>query len=75
MMEVKSFCRTTARAFKPRLELAAYEKSLGNRVAGWWFIQGIARPEAPEIHQRSYGYIERATGQIAQCNCLVDGFA
>ncbi len=31
MMEMKAFCRLTARAFKPRLRLAAYAHKQGNR--------------------------------------------
>jgi tetratricopeptide (TPR) repeat protein len=33
MMETKAFCKRTARAFTPRMQLAEYERGLGNRKA------------------------------------------
>ena len=39
MMEIKSFCKMTARAFQPRLDLAAYERKLKNRKAEAQYLE------------------------------------
>ncbi|MEE2885897.1 MAG: tetratricopeptide repeat protein [Planctomycetota bacterium] len=39
MMEVKAFCERTARAFDPRVQLANYERELGNHKAAAAYLE------------------------------------
>lgn len=72
MMETKSFCKTTARAFKPRMELAAYEKKLGNRKSEAQFLEECVQidPFMRTLHDRlgdayiALGKLELARGEF-----------
>ncbi len=54
MMELKSFCKLTARAFAPRLRLAEYERELGNHEAEARFLSEAVQidPFMRELHER-----------------------
>jgi tetratricopeptide (TPR) repeat protein len=54
MMEMKAFCNLTARAFKPRLELAKFEREHGNRESEVRFLQEAIQidPFMREVHER-----------------------
>jgi tetratricopeptide (TPR) repeat protein len=54
MMELKAFCKLTARAFKPRLQLAKFEREQGSREAEARFLREAIQidPFMREVHER-----------------------
>ena len=54
MMEMKAFCKLTARAFKPRLQLAKFEAEQGNRESEARFLREAIQidPFMREVHER-----------------------
>ena len=53
MMEVKAFCKRTARAFQPRVELATYERERGNHKAAAAYLEEAIQidPFMRSLHQ------------------------
>jgi tetratricopeptide (TPR) repeat protein len=71
MMELKIFCSRTARAFAPRLQLAAYEQKQGNRKLEAEYLEQALRidPFMRELHLRladAYEAIDRPSDAIAE---------
>tara|TARA_R110002072_G_scaffold87129_6_gene196690 strand:+ start:9388 stop:12348 length:2961 start_codon:yes stop_codon:yes gene_type:complete len=66
-MEMKSYCRRTARAFTPRYTLAEFEKEAGNRRAELQYLIECNRidPFYREMHVRM-GEAYEALGQLPQ---------
>ncbi|MCA8956836.1 MAG: tetratricopeptide repeat protein, partial [Planctomycetes bacterium] len=54
MMEMKAFCKLTARAFRPRKQLAEYARGLGNRAEEARFLEECIQidPFMRSIHDR-----------------------
>jgi len=53
MMEMKAFCKRTARAFDPRVQLAAYERKNGNHKAAAGYLEEAIQidPFMRSLHQ------------------------
>lgn len=71
MMELKSFCSRTARAFSPRLKLADYEQVQGNRKLEAEYLEQAIRidPFMRTLHIRladAYEAIDRQSDAIAE---------
>lgn len=66
-MEMKAYCRRTARAFTPRYTLAQFEKEAGNRRGELQYLIECNRidPFYREMHVRM-GEAYEALGQVAQ---------
>ena len=66
-MEMKAFCRRTARAFQPRYTLAEFEREAGNRSTELRFLQECNRidPFYRELHVR-LGEAYQALDKIPQ---------
>lgn len=54
MMELKAFCKITARAFEPRMQLAAYERKLGNRASEAGYLEECIQidPFMSSLHEQ-----------------------